>query len=196
MCFTSYLRLLRIGRDSCPGKHLWKHFGNFHCLSMTNCDDVTYKNPVYISSVKSVNFRLLHAHNTGNIAADILFCLLWKPKTRWLLDIEKNCGFHAECNKAIRRALGHPARAMCELQPLLSGNPPLTRQIDCTLLKCYQCMMTSENENMSYITKRSLVNAIGSSCKNRIYDRKEFDCYRFRINDDQRFRMIKHWSMW
>ena len=89
MCFTSYLRLLRIGRDSCPGKHLWKHLGNFHCLSMTNCDDITYKNPVYISTVKSVNFRLLQAHNTGNIATNILFCLLWKPKPRWLLDIEK-----------------------------------------------------------------------------------------------------------
>ena len=61
-------------------------------------------------------------------------------------------------------------------------------------------MLTSENEKISYIAKRSLDNAIGCLGKNRIYIRNKFDrnplycklpidC--IQNNDHERIQMIK-----
>ena len=89
---------------------------------------------------------------------------------------------------------------MSKLFPHLARNQSFTRQDECRWLKFYQCLLTSENEKISYIGKSSSDNAIGCLGKNRTYNRNTLDrnplycklpveC--IQKNDHQRIQMIK-----
>ena len=142
------------------GKHL-NYLGNIHCSYMTNCDDIKYKKRVNISSVNKLNCQFLFDSSSTRAKLLQTYCFAWYGSQNWQLDTEAVRGFHTEWNKAIRRTLGLPLCTRSKLLPHLAGNQSFTRQVECRWLKFYQCMLTSENEKISYIGKISLDNAIG-----------------------------------
>ena len=177
-----------------------KYLGNIHCSSMTNCDDIKYKKRIYISSVNQLNCQFLFASNSTRAKLLQTYCSAWYGSQNWQLDTEAVRGFHTEWNKAIRRTLGLPPCTRSKLLPHLAGNQSFTRQVECRWLKFYHCMLTSENEKISYIGKRSLDNVIGCIGKNRIYIPNKFDRNTLHCklpidciqnNDRERIQMIK-----
>ena len=58
-----------------------EYLENINCSSMTNCNDVTYKKRIYISSVKKLNCKFVFASKStgGKIVTELLFRFVWKP---------------------------------------------------------------------------------------------------------------------
>ena len=142
---------------------------------MTNFEDIKYNKHIYISSVNKLNCQFSFASSSTRVKLLQTYCSAWYGSQNWLLDTEAVRGFHIEWNKAIRRTLGLPPCTRSKLLPYLAGNQSFTRQVECRWLKLYQCMLTSENEKISYIGNRSLDNASGCLGKNIIYIRNKFD---------------------
>ena len=174
-------RSLHLNGSSIRWETSVKYLGNMHCSSMSDCNDVTYKKHVYISSVNKLNCHFAFASSATKAKLLQTYCSAWYGSQNWQLNTEAVRGFHTECNKAVRRTLGFPACTRSQLLPHLANNQSFTAHIEYRWIQFYKCMLSSENEKVSYIARRSLENSIGCLGKNRIHIRSKFDL--ININD-------------
>ena len=161
-----------------------KYLGNMHCSSMSDCNDVTYKKHIYRSSVNKLNCHFAFASSATKAKLLQTHCSAWYGSQNWQLNTEAVRGFHTEWNKAVRRTLGLPACTRSRLLPHLANNQSFTAQIEYRWIQFYKRMLSSENEKVSYIARRSLENSIGCLGKSRIHIRSKFDL--ININDMSR----------
>ena len=161
-----------------------KYLGNMHCSSMSDCNDVTYKKHIYINSVNKLNYHFAFASSAMKKKLLQTYCSVWYGIQNWQLNTEAVRGFHTEWNKAVRRTLGLPACTRSRLLPHLANNQSFTAQIEYRWIQFYKCMLSSENEKVSYIARRSIENSIGCLGKNKIHIRSKFDLVN--INDMSR----------
>ena len=152
---------------------------------MSDCNDVTYKKHIYISSVNKLNCHFAFA-SSATKAAKLLqtYCSAWYGSQNWLVNAEAVRGFHTEWKEAVRRTIGLLGCTRSRLLSHLANNQSFTAQIECRWIQFYKCMLSSENEKGSYIARRSLENSIRCLGKNRIHNRSKFDLAN--INDMSR----------
>ena len=177
-------RSLHLNESSIRCETSVKYLGNMHCSSMSDCNDVTYKKHIYISSVNKLNSHFAFASSATKAKLLQTYCSAWYGSQNWQLNTEAVRGFHTEWNKAVRRTLGLPACTRSRLLTHMANNQSFTAQIEYRWMQFYKCMLSSDNEKVSYIARRSLDNSIGCLGKNRIHIRSKFDLVN--INDMSR----------
>ena len=77
--------------------------GNMHCSSMSDCNDVTYKNHIYISSANKLNCHFAFVSSATKVNLLHTYCSAWYGSQNWQLNTEAVCGFRTKWNKAIPR---------------------------------------------------------------------------------------------
>ena len=134
-------RSLRIDGEYIRWETSVKYLRNIHCFPMTNCNDVTYKKRIYLSSVNKINCQFSFASSSTrakllqtcrSLGLEVKLAARYRSSSYRL-----KWGSQKNTTSKLLFSICRVNDWLPAKLNSLAGNPSFTRQIECRWLKFY-----------------------------------------------------------